>query len=88
MSISIKIQLVFFIIFTLNLSLFSQISPKSIEIVRDGYGIPHIFAQTDAEVAYGLAWAHAEDDFKTIQQSYLAGNFLLSKHIGKKRYSS
>ena len=84
MSISIKIQLVFFIIFTLNLSLFSQISPKSIEIVRDGYGIPHIFAQTDAEVAYGLAWAHAEDDFKTIQQSYLAGNFLLSKHIGKK----
>ena len=25
------------------------------------------FAQTDAEVAYGLAWAHAEDDFETIQ---------------------
>ncbi len=84
MSNSIKIQLVLFIIFSLNQSLFSQISPKSIEIVRDGYGIPHIFAQTDAQVAYGLAWAHAEDDFKTIQQSYLAGNFLLSKHIGKK----
>ncbi|MDC1081371.1 penicillin acylase family protein [Flavobacteriaceae bacterium] len=81
---SIKIRLVFSIIFTLNSSLFAQINPKSIEIVRDAYGIPHIFAKTDAEVAYGLAWAHAEDDFKTIQQSYLAGNYLLSKQIGKK----
>ncbi len=81
---SIKIRLVFSIIFVLNSSLFAQINPKSIEIVRDAYGIPHIFAKTDAEVAYGLAWAHAEDDFKTIQQSYLAGNYLLSRQIGKK----
>jgi len=61
---------------------FSQIDPKNIDIVRDQYGVPHIFAPTDAEVAYGLAWAHAEDDFKTIQQSYLAGNNQLSKSIG------
>ena len=46
----------------------SQIDPKNIDIVRDSFGVPHIFAPTDAEVAYGLAWAHAEDDFKTIQQ--------------------
>ena len=44
--------------------------------------MPHIFAKTDAEVAYGLAWAHAEDDFETIQIGYLAGNNLLSKHLG------
>ena len=44
--------------------------------------MPHIFAETDAEVAYGLAWAHAEDDFETIQIGYLAGNNLLSKHLG------
>ncbi|MGB0377039.1 MAG: penicillin acylase family protein [Flavobacteriaceae bacterium] len=62
----------------------AQINPKNIEIVRDDYGVPHIFAPTDAEVAYGFAWAHAEDDFKTIQLSYLAGNNLLSKHIGNK----
>ena len=60
----------------------SQINPKNIEIVRDQYGVPHIYGKTDAEVAYGLAWAHSEDDFKTIQQGYLAGNGLLSKHIG------
>ena len=60
----------------------SQINPSNIDIVRDTYGVPHIFAKTDSEVAYGLAWAHAEDDFKTIQIGYLAGNNLLSKYIG------
>lgn len=62
----------------------STINPEAIDIVRDRYGVPHIFAPTDAGVAYGLAWAHAEDDFKTIQQAYLAGNELLTKAIGNK----
>ena len=53
-------------IFILSLGIvYSQIDPNTIDIVRDDYGVPHIFAPTDAEVAYGLAWAHAEDDFKT-----------------------
>jgi acyl-homoserine-lactone acylase len=64
--------------------LVGQIDPSKIDIVRDSYGVPHIFAATDAEVAYGLAYAHAEDDFNTIQISYLAGNNLLSKHMGNK----
>ena len=64
---------------------FSQeIDVKNIEILRDNYGVPHIYAKTDAELAYGLAWAHSEDDFKTIQEAYLAGNGLLSKYIGLK----
>ena len=63
---------------------YSQINPKKIDIVRDEYGIPHIYAQTDAEVAYGLAWANAEDDFTTIQEAYLAGNAMLSNYIGVK----
>ena len=37
-------------------------------IVRDSYGVPHIFGTTDADVAYGIAYAHAEDDFETLQQ--------------------
>ena len=41
----------------------AQIDPANIEILRDSYGVPHIYAPTDVEVAYGLAWAHAEDDF-------------------------
>ncbi|MXO62448.1 acylase [Qipengyuania oceanensis] len=37
------------------------------EIVRDDYGVPHILGKTDADVAYGVAIAHAEDDFTTLQ---------------------
>lgn len=47
---------------------FSQINPEEITIVRDSMGTPHIFGKTDAHTAYGLAWAHAEDDFEHLQQ--------------------
>lgn len=62
----------------------AQIDPTRIKIARDQWGVPHIFAPTDAEVAYGLAWAHAEDDFSTIQQVILPTKGLLGKHLGKK----
>lgn len=39
-----------------------------VRIVRDDYGVPHIFGRTDADVAYGVAYAHAEDDFATLQE--------------------
>ena len=39
----------------------------SVEIVRDDYGVPHIYGARDADVAFGLAYAHAEDDFETMQ---------------------
>ena len=57
----------------------AQINPEKIDIVRGRYGTPHIFADTDMEAAYGLAWAHSEDDFKTIQEAYLARNKFISK---------
>ena len=41
-------------------------------IARDSYGVPHIRGARDADVAYGLAWAHCEDDFRTIQEVALA----------------
>ena len=75
------IRTVFFIF--ISCSIFSQkVDVNNIEIIRDKYGVPHIYSNTDKELAYGLAWAHSEDDFKTIQEAYLAGNALLSKHIG------
>ena len=37
------------------------------EIIRDEWGVPHITGTTDADVAYGVAIAHAEDDFFTLQ---------------------
>ena len=37
-------------------------------IVRDSFGVPHVFGKTDADVAYGLAYAHAEDDFPNLEE--------------------
>ena len=51
-------------------------------IRRDTYGVPHIWGRTDADAAYGLAWAHAEDDFLTIQQTFLAARGNLATIYG------
>lgn len=37
-------------------------------IVRDDFGVPHIYGRTDADTAYGIGYAHAEDDFATLQE--------------------
>lgn len=40
----------------------------NVEILRDGWGIPHIFATTDAGAFYGLGYATAED--RAFQMTY------------------
>ena len=42
-----------------------------VRILRDSHGVPHIYGRSDADVAFGLAYAHSEDDFRTIQQSLM-----------------
>ena len=37
------------------------------EIIRSEYGVPHIYGETDADVAFGVAIAQSEDDFFTLQ---------------------
>ena len=76
-------RLVILFSFTVGV-LHSQVNLKDIEIIRDSYGVPHIYGKTDADTAYGLAWAHAEDNFYTIQKAYLAGNGIISQLNGKK----
>lgn len=78
-----KIVLLLFLL-CISFKNFAQINPDNIEIVRDTYGVPHIYAATDSEVAYGFAWAQAEDHFELLQKAYLAGNGLLGKLIGLK----
>lgn len=48
-------------------------------IIRDQFGVPHIYGQRDADVAFGLAYAHAEDDIQTIQstRSFTRGEMAL-----------
>jgi len=60
-------QLLLLVLFFMCHSIKAQINPANITIARDSFGVPHIFAPTDPESAYGLAWAHAEDDFATLQ---------------------
>lgn len=43
----------------------------SIFIVRDSWGVPHIYAPTDEETIYGFVWASCEDDFKSMQETLL-----------------
>ncbi|AWV99799.1 penicillin acylase family protein [Arcticibacterium luteifluviistationis] len=71
------------LLFLIAFSSYAQINTANIQIARDQWGVPHIFGKTDPEVAYGLAWAHAEDDFKTIQLTLLAGKGMLGKLKGK-----
>jgi penicillin amidase/acyl-homoserine-lactone acylase len=42
-----------------------------------------VFGRTDPDVAYGLAWAHAEDDFQTIQGALLAARGRLATVLGR-----
>ncbi|HNR32586.1 MAG TPA: acylase, partial [Candidatus Hydrogenedentes bacterium] len=42
-----------------------------VTILRDEFGVPHIYGKTDPDVAYGLAYAHCEDDFATMQEVLL-----------------
>jgi acyl-homoserine-lactone acylase len=75
---------IFFCLLLISFRGYSQINPSNITIARDSFGIPHIFAPTDPEVAYGLAWAHAEDDFETLQLVVLSGKAKLGTGLGKK----
>ncbi|WP_418361248.1 penicillin acylase family protein [Tenacibaculum todarodis] len=52
-------------------------------MARDAYGVPHIMAKTDAEVAYGLAWTQCEDDFVTFQELMAACKGMLGEIKGQ-----
>ncbi|HET8644539.1 MAG TPA: acylase, partial [Vicinamibacteria bacterium] len=53
-----------------------------VRILRDRWGVPHVLGRSDPDVAYGLAWAHAEDDFRNIQDSLLATRGRLASVYG------
>lgn len=57
-------------------------SKYDVKILRDTYGVPHIFGHTDADAAYGLGYAHSEDDFLTIQQVLMAARGKLATVYG------
>ena len=54
-----------------------------VEIIRDNWGVPHIVGERDADVSFGLAYAHAEDDYETIQETIAATRGVLASYRGK-----
>lgn len=49
----------------------AETSLYTAEIIRDDYGIPHIYGKTDADAVYGMVYAQAEDDFPRIERNYI-----------------
>lgn len=60
----------------------STINVNNIEIVRDDYGVPHIFTQTDVEAVYGIAWAQCEDNFNIMQDSFASTMGMAGRLMG------
>ena len=48
-----------------------QARAEGITIIRDDFGVPHIYARTDADAVFGMLFAQAEDDFPRIEQNYI-----------------
>lgn len=44
---------------------------KGIEIVRDNWGIPHVYGKTDADAIFGMLYVQCEDDFARVERNYL-----------------
>ncbi|RAI87921.1 acylase [Algoriphagus yeomjeoni] len=42
-----------------------------VEILRDDYGIPHIYGKSDADAVFGLLYAQCEDDFRRVERNYI-----------------
>ncbi|HXI86622.1 MAG TPA: penicillin acylase family protein [Parvularculaceae bacterium] len=52
-------------------------------IIRDKFGVPHIYGKRDADVAFGLAYAHAEDDWATLEDVLRFSRGRLGEKTGK-----
>ena len=83
-----QIKLCIFIFLIISHFLYGEsISIKSLEfsakIERDEWGVPHIYGKRDADVSFGLAYAHAQDDFTTIFDILLATRGELASVYGK-----
>jgi acyl-homoserine lactone acylase PvdQ len=44
---------------------------QGITIIRDTWGIPHVYGKTDADAVFGVIYAQAEDDFNRVETNYL-----------------
>ncbi len=46
---------------------------QNVRIVRDNWGIAHIYGKSDADAVFGAIYTQAEDDFGRVERNYLIG---------------
>lgn len=61
-----------------------QQQAKKVTIIRDNWGIPHIYGKTDADAVFGLLYAQCEDDFARVEMNYIEKLGRLSEVKGEK----
>lgn len=60
-----------------------QARAEGVTIVRDDWGVPHIYAKTDADVVFGLMYAQAEDDFNRVETNFINSQGRLAEAEGE-----
>jgi acyl-homoserine lactone acylase PvdQ len=58
---------------------------KNITIVRDDWGIAHVYGKTDADAVFGMEYAQAEDDFNRVETNYLNAMGRLAEAEGESK---
>ena len=53
-------------------------------IIRDDFGVPHIYGKTDTDAVFGLLYAQCEDDFQRIERNYITAIGRLAEIEGEK----
>jgi acyl-homoserine-lactone acylase len=48
-----------------------QRQAQNVTIIRDDWGVPHVYGKTDANAVFGVIYAQAEDDFNRVETNYL-----------------
>jgi acyl-homoserine lactone acylase PvdQ len=44
---------------------------KNVTIIRDNWGVAHVYGKTDADAVFGMIYAHCEDDFNRVEVNYI-----------------
>src|SRR6201997_4939664 len=44
---------------------------RNVTIIRDDWGIAHVYGKTDSDAVFGMIYAQCEDDFSRVEKNYL-----------------
>lgn len=60
-----------------------QAQADRVTIIRDDFGIAHVYGKSDADAVFGMLYAQAEDDFRRIERNYVWATGRLAELEGK-----